>query len=694
VTDALGNVTAFDYFDNAALNPGDRGNVLWVRDARYSVTGKQFEYAYNAYGQKVLEKNLNDVYTEFEYTDTWGNLTKVIQDVGMGKLNRTTEMTYDGAGRVTQSKDPKAQTSTFVYNGVGQPEEANLPGETITYSYGDNGRTESVEDNRGTTTIAYQSGNDRVASVTDPVTGAVSYTYDLFGNRTSVTLPGSGTWDYDYNYSAWGGGGDEPDSFAPQLARVWDDEGRNVEYDFSVQGALLAARTNRGYSGGSLVQQQVTTYTYDQGSLASQSRMWLAEIQNTWHWQSGGWNSQVQVQNNYTYSLNGNRLTNTISDNSGPIRTEEYGYDGLSRLTGVDYDDGDVQSYTFDPMGNRLTKVHNGSSESYTYNNANMLLTRGAGSYTNDLNGNTLTGGGRTNTWDGQDRLTQVVNGSTTTSHVYGADDLRRRTTQGSTVTDFVLDGSSVVRELRGSTVHATYLHGARGPEYRRDSSGNVKWYLYDGLGSVLGEVNPSGTITATRKYDVYGAVRGSTGTGTSNHKFVGNLGHPSEDETGLIYMQARYMDPATGRFLSEDKARDGGNWYAYAHNCPVNKTDRNGFWAEHVYHRAWQFGLYNTFANLVAYFFEALITAPGGFDGGVHHSSIMHFIRSGAARFMAGMTTSLAGGGWVQIGFSEMVRGGLSVLVGVTALAAFVSAKGMAIYWMLDAFRLSDEIA
>jgi len=58
----------------------------------------------------------------------------------------------------------------------------------------------------------------------------------------------------------------------------------------------------------------------------------------------------------------------------------------------------ETQAYTFDPMGNRLTKSVNGTSTSYTYNAANMLLTRGANSYTNDANGNTLTGGGRTNT--------------------------------------------------------------------------------------------------------------------------------------------------------------------------------------------------------------------------------------------------------------------------------------------------------
>jgi YD repeat-containing protein len=64
--------------------------------------------------------------------------------------------------------------------------------------------------------------------------------------------------------------------------------------------------------------------------------------------------------------------------------------------------------------------------------------------------------------------------------------------------------GDSVVRELRGGATHATYLHGPRGPEYRRDAAGNARWYLYDGLGSVLGEVDAAGNVTATRKLDVY----------------------------------------------------------------------------------------------------------------------------------------------------------------------------------------------
>src|SRR5438105_13455079 len=99
-------------------------------------------------------------------------------------------------------------------------------------------------------------------------------------------------------------------------------------------------------------------------------------------------------------------------------------------------------------MGNRLSKSDSlAGNEAYTYNAANMLLTRGANAYVNDSNGNTMTGGGRVNTWDGENRLTQCVFNGTTSSFVYGgADGLRHRSTVGTAVTDWVLDCQMAVR--------------------------------------------------------------------------------------------------------------------------------------------------------------------------------------------------------------------------------------------------------
>jgi RHS repeat-associated protein len=161
---------------------------------------------------------------------------------------------------------------------------------------------------------------------------------------------------------------------------------------------------------------------------------------------------------------------------------------------------------------------------------------------------------------------------------------------------NFILDGQNVVQEWvdaneneaidAGETV--TYLNGPRGPEYRLDEIADpdvLRWYLYDGLGSVVAEVDEDGDVTYTSKYDVYGALRGYTGTSNSFHKFVGSLGHTTEPDTGdLIYMRARWMDPVLGRFISEDLEGDGDNWYLYCNNNPVNNVDPTGEVAEYLW--------------------------------------------------------------------------------------------------------------
>jgi len=49
-----------------------------------------------------------------------------------------------------------------------------------------------------------------------------------------------------------------------------------------------------------------------------------------------------------------------------------------------------------------------------------------------------------------------------------------------------------------------------------------------------------------------------------------------SDPETGLYYYRARYYDPSTGRFLSEDAVRTV-NLYEYVKSNPTNLTDPFG---------------------------------------------------------------------------------------------------------------------
>ena len=213
-------------------------------------------------------------------------------------------------------------------------------------------------------------------------------------------------------------------------------------------------------------------------------------------------------------------------------------------------------------------------------------------------------------TWDSQNRMASCVYKGTTSTFKYGADGLRRQATVNGVVTDYAYDGQTLVQEgfAAGgtlSTAKATYLQGPRGSEcridetqqtegyYRFDAGGAViknaqgqpivfgrgatKWYVYDGLGSVVGEVDVNGSLTSSPKYDVYGLVRSNPGTASSAMGFVGSLGHLSEAGTGLIYMRARYYDPSLGRFFSQDPGKSGSNWFVYCDGNPVNKLDKTG---------------------------------------------------------------------------------------------------------------------
>ncbi len=149
-----------------------------------------------------------------------------------------------------------------------------------------------------------------------------------------------------------------------------------------------------------------------------------------------------------------------------------------------------------------------------------------------DANGNTLYDGARSCIWDAQNRMIKCITGANDYStFTYGPDGLRRTMTitQGGVTkptTYFLYEGQSVACDQQdsdsdgvGDTNLAIYMAGPRGIEYRKalvdpgnPSSGYVvKWYIYDGLGSVMGEVedqtglfNADISDSSSKTYHIY----------------------------------------------------------------------------------------------------------------------------------------------------------------------------------------------
>lgn len=84
-------------------------------------------------------------------------------------------------------------------------------------------------------------------------------------------------------------------------------------------------------------------------------------------------------------------------------------------------------------------------------------------------------------------------------------------------------------------------------------------------------------SLNDQRTYSAWGEIRSGTGTGDPKGRYVASLGHKQDDESGLIYMRARYYEPQRGRFISEDLFLQGLNWFSYCSNNPVDRCDESG---------------------------------------------------------------------------------------------------------------------
>jgi RHS repeat-associated protein len=253
--------------------------------------------------------------------------------------------------------------------------------------------------------------------------------------------------------------------------------------------------------------------------------------------------------------------------------TTSYGYDAASQLTS-EVRPGYSAGYTFDGNGNRLSKAVNGVTEFYSYDDGDKLLSAGIKTYTYDQAGRTTAvkvgiGAPSILTYDDEDRLKTFM-GQT---YTYNGFDTR----VGKNGTTYHRDGTGVTAPLISDS-GATYTPGV---SERRNG---VSTFLNSGLKDVAKQTDAAGSVTATRKYDAYGMVIGSTGTWKGPFGYSGSAGY-QEDETGLQLLGHRYYDPSTGRFLTRDPIKDGRNWYGYCGNNPVVRVDANGLeWSIVVY--------------------------------------------------------------------------------------------------------------
>ena len=155
--------------------------------------------------------------------------------------------------------------------------------------------------------------------------------------------------------------------------------------------------------------------------------------------------------------------------------------------------------------------------------------------------------------------------------------------------------------------------------------------------------------------------------------------GYYYDTSIGLYYLNSRYYDPETGRFLNEDlvscldpETIGGINPYAYCGNNPVMGYDPEGTWN------------WNAFGLIVAIFASAVVgvvltVLPGGIVGAFFGGAAIGFATSATENLVSQVSTN----GWENVdygrawkeGFVGTVVGAVGGLFsyGISNIAGFV---------------------
>jgi len=510
---------------------------------------------YNADGTVAKTTNGAGNATVYAY-DPLARLISVTDPLG-----RITKYSYDLAGNQRTITDAAGQVTTRGYDAANELVSLTYSdGKTpaVTFAYDADGQRTSMKDGTGTSSWKYDSLH-RIISTTTGAGATVTYTYDLKGQLTKITYPG-GTHAVTRIYDAAG-----------RMTSITDWLGNKTPFAYDAGGNLVAETFP--------VSTGVTAkYSYD----ANSRLIGIVDAKG----------ATSLATFSYTRDALG-QLSGATETGVPSAGTDTYTYTALNQLSGVN-----AGSYSYDAADN-VTSLIVPSQVSLQYDTANELTKLTVGTqvttFAYDARGNRLnrtpsSGSPLTYAYDQANRMTAF--GSNATYH-YAGDGLRMSKAVGATTEAFTWDRSGILPLLLADGT-TDYVYGPDGsPLEQVSGSGTALFYLHDQIGSTRLLVNSSGAVQASYTYDAYGNVMGHTGTVANP---LGYDGQFNDAESGLIYLRARYYDPATAQFLVVDPARADINPYGYARQDPLNRFDPTGLSAWTTFYN-WLSGLFTDVA-------------------------------------------------------------------------------------------------
>jgi RHS repeat-associated protein len=569
VTDPLNHSTTFAYDGN--------GNLSTVTDALSHPTS----FAYNGAGQVTSITDALNNTVQLNYFG--GDLVSVTDPVG-----NSSSSIFDGAGRVTSTTDPQGNTARYQYNNLNLVTQVTDPkGNNTTFSYDPNGNLLSLTDalHLTTPTTWTYDNMDRVLTRTDPLLRQESYSYDLMGNLVSSTDRKNQVTSLTYDplnrlklvgYNTIVNAG--VTSYESTVGYTYDAGNRMTQAVDSAGGTITEAYDNLDRLTSETTPQGQISYGYDLAGRRANMTV-AGQPQVTYSYDNANRLTQIAQGTStvgFSYDTANRRSTLTLSNGVNM----SYTYDNDSRVTGITYKFsantlGNL-TYSYDSLGRR-TQVGGsfaqtglpGTVTSATYDAANELTNWNGTPISYDLNGNMLSDGANTFSWNARNQV------ATLNSVSLQYDGFGRRTKNLQNTT-FLFDGANGVQELSGSTATANLISGGIDEIFTRADSTGTYTPLKDALGSTMALVDASGNLVTQYAYDPFG---NTTVSGATNSNALQYTGRENEGN-GLYFYRARYYSPCTGRFISEDPLGFGGgdeNLYGYVFDNPTNLSDPSG---------------------------------------------------------------------------------------------------------------------
>ena len=610
----------------------DTGNYM---TSKMNFQGSTTQYAYDVNGNVTSVTDSDDNVTSYTY-DSSGNLASVKNGdsensytySGLGSVSKITHngfdysFNYDVFYNLVSTKIGNVTVASHTYDSNGNlTKTAYANGDYLEYAYDNYGNISVITGETGKIAEMIYNKQGLVTKAVDYSSGGTSYYYYTFdGSLESEYRTSSDGSLTHYIITDSNGNTVEKTSVNGQTKTITsgtDKEGKSFVSNDGVTnetstddfGRVSTVTTKQNKSDTVFTKQ----YSYYHGSESNATTNMVGGI-------SYKLSSDKVLDYSYNYTDTGN--VENVYENGKKVAV--YTYDELNQLvwyadtrTGryirIVYDNyGNIQRMESYSLGTNWAPVKLLETRTYSYSDANWKdkLTEFDGdSITYDKNGNPLTyRDDMTFEWENGRILKKINTSDKAVQMSYDSNGMRTQKSVDGVKTNYYYDSSNNLFALTQGSDTLFFYYDNSGEVMSVSCNGTMYYYIKDLQGDITEIVDKDGKAVAEYAYDAWGNML----TENNGTLAVGKLNpfryrsYVYDEETGLYYLQSRYYDPFTGRFVNADTNLNtsalGLNVYAYCYNNYPNYLDRDGFqpiWAQVICGAAKDTEIYKCFVKI-----------------------------------------------------------------------------------------------